>query len=294
MPENIVEVSHLKKRFSGGKDALRDVTFSLPYGCIMGYVGENGAGKTTTLRCLLRAQNADEGEIRLFGTPLADLACTDWEKVGAVYDESSFAPYLTPRCLAGILRGLYRRWDDRCFEALLARFRLPDGQKIGTFSKGMQTKLNLSAALAHHPQLLVLDEVTGGLDPVAREEILDLFLEFVQQDDRAILFSTHITSDLEKVADQITFLLDGTTRLTVDRDTLMDRYGIVRCLTSQTDRLPPLPALAVRRLAQRTDFLVADRAQAQQLCPGMVVDRPTVEEVLILLSRQETTGGAVL
>ena len=294
MPENILEVSHLKKRFPGGKDALQDVTFALPRGCIMGYVGENGAGKTTTLRCLLRALNPDAGEIRLFGTPLTDLACAEWEKVGAVYDESSFAPYLTPRRLARILRGLYRSWDEDAFRALLARFRLPEGQTIGTFSKGMQTKLNLAAALAHHPQLLILDEVTGGLDPVAREEILDLFLDFVQQDDHAILFSTHITSDLEKVADQITFLLDGATRLTVDRDTLMDRYGIVRCPAAQAGRLPPLPALAVRRLAQRTDFLVTDREQAQRLCPGVVVDRPTVEEVLILLSRQEATGGAAL
>lgn len=204
---NTLELMNVSKQFGESGFALNNISFALPYGSIMGYVGENGAGKTTTIGCILNTLSKDSGTIELFGKEMGDKDTSLREDVGVVCDGDNFPGYLDAEKLANVMRGIYTNWDDTLFQKLLADFKLNKKQKIKTYSKGMTMKLAIAAALAHHPKLLILDEATSGLGPVMREEILDVFLDFVQDEKHSILLSSHITSDLEKIADYITFIL---------------------------------------------------------------------------------------
>ena len=195
--ENILELQHVSKTFPKSNFTLEDVTFSLPYGAIMGFVGENGAGKTTTIGCILNTIRKDSGTVKLFGQEMSDADTSLREKIGVVYDGDNFPAYWTAEQLSKVMDGLYTGWDNSLFQKYLEDFHLPAKQKIKHYSKGMTMKLAVAAALAHHPELLILDEATSGLDPVIRDEMLDVFLEFVQEENHAILLSSHITSDLE-------------------------------------------------------------------------------------------------
>lgn len=201
---NILELKNVSKKYGESDFALKDISFVLPGGSIMGYIGENGAGKTTTISCILNTLPKDSGMIKIFGKEMKDNDAVLRESIGVVYDGNNFPGYLSANQLADVMRGLYVNWDDRQFERFLSDFKLSKNQKIRTYSKGMAMKLALAVALAHRPKLLILDEATSGLDPVMREEMLDVFLDFVQDEEHSILLSSHITSDLEKVADYIT------------------------------------------------------------------------------------------
>ena len=188
---------------------LDNISFSVPSGSIVGLIGENGAGKSTTVNSILGLIKKDGGKITILGQDIDDLDYTVKEKVGVVFDGSNFSEELTPIKLSKVLRDIYSSWDQSYFNDLLSQLDIPAAKKIKTFSKGMKMKLSIAAAFAHHPHLLILDEATSGLDPVVRDDILDMFLEFVQDEEHSILVSSHITSDLEKVADYIVFIHEG-------------------------------------------------------------------------------------
>ena len=207
--ENILELQQVSKLFPKSDFALRDVTFSLPYGAILGFVGENGAGKTTTIGCILNTVMKDGGTIKLFGQEMSDADTSLREKIGVVYDGDNFPAYWTTKQVSEVMSGLYKQWDNDLFQKYLEDFHLPVNLKIKHYSKGMTMKLAIATALSHHPKLLILDEATSGLDPIMRDEMLDVFLEFVQEETHSILLSSHITSDLEKIADYITFIHNG-------------------------------------------------------------------------------------
>lgn len=283
----ILELNQVCKRFPQSEHGLDHVSFSLPYGSIMGLVGENGAGKTTTIGCILNTLAKDSGEIRIFGEPLRDSSIAAKERIGVVYDGDNFPGYLTPRELCRVMSGLYPNWDTPLFHSYLKRFGLPEEQKIKGYSRGMTMELAISAALAHHPELLILDEATGGLDPIVRDDILDLFLEFVEDEHHAILLSSHITSDLEKVADYITFLHRGKVLMTVSRNDLVYRYAVLRCRESQFRSLDPKDILAYRKGDYQIDVLVPDGKAAQKKYRDIVADHLSIDEMMLLLIKGE-------
>lgn len=189
-----------------------------------------GAGKTTTIGCILNTVIKDSGTVKLFGREMMDADTDMREKIGVVYDGDNFPPYWTAKQLSQVMAGLYTRWDHSLFQKYLEYFHLPPGQKIKHYSRGMTMKLAIAAALSHHPQLLILDEATSGLDPIMRDEMLDVFLEFVQEEDHSILLSSHITSDLEKIADYITFIHNGKLIMTASKNDLVYHYAVLKTI----------------------------------------------------------------
>lgn len=285
--ENILELQQISKTFPKSNFTLNNVSFSLPYGSILGFVGENGAGKTTTISCILNTIMKDSGTVKLFGREMTDTDTDMREKIGVVYDGDNFPAYWTARQLSQVMSGLYTQWDNSLFQKYLDDFRLPPRQKIKQYSRGMTMKLAIAAALSHHPQLLILDEATSGLDPIMRDEMLDVFLDFVQEEDHSILLSSHITSDLEKVADYITFIHNGKLIMTVSKNDLIYHYSVLRCKESQFLALDPGDILAYRKRDYQIDVLVPDGKEAERKYKGVVADHVSVDEIMLLLVKGE-------
>lgn len=273
----------VNKTYAGSDFALRDVSFSLPAGSIMGLVGANGAGKSTTIDCTLGTLKPQAGSIRVFGREISDDDTTLRDAIGVVYDGDNFPGYLTASQLSHILRDVYRQWDETLFQELLQRFHLDVRKKISRYSKGMTMTLAIAAALAHHPTLLILDEATSGLDPLVREDVLDLLLAFVEDETHAVLLSSHITSDLAQIADRLTFLHEGRVILSEEKDALLYDYGILRCRKAQFATLDATDILAYKQEAYQISVLVADRERMARKYPDVTMDRADIDEILRLL-----------
>lgn len=285
--DNILELNQVSKSFPKSDFTLENISFSLPYGTIMGFVGENGAGKTTTIGCILNTLKKDSGTIRLFGKEMTDADTELRQEIGVVYDGDNFPSYLNAEQLERTMEGLYSNWSHTLYQKYLSRFHLSPMQKIKDYSRGMTMKLAITAALSHCPKLLILDEATSGLDPVMRDEILDVFLEFVQEEDHSILLSSHITSDLEKVADYITFIHNGKILLTATKDDLIYHYAVMRCKESQFRKLDSCDIISYRKRDFQIDVLTADGKQAQRKYSGIVADHVSIDEILLLLVKGE-------
>lgn len=285
--ENILELQNLSKSYPKSEFTLDRISFSLPYGSILGFVGENGAGKTTTIGCILNTIRKDSGTVKLFGKEMEDEDTDIREKIGVVYDGDNFPGFWTAGQLSKVMAGLFMNWDQALFQKYMEDFQLPLKQKIKHYSKGMTMKLAIAAALSHHPQLLILDEATSGLDPVMRDDMLDVFLEFVQEENHSILLSSHITSDLEKVADYITFIHRGRIILTAPKDDLVYRYAVMRCRERQFQAVDREDVLAYRKRDTQIDVLVADGREAQRKYKDVVVDHTSVDEIMLLLAKGE-------
>lgn len=285
--ENILELQQICKSFPKSNFILDKLSFSLPYGAILGFVGENGAGKTTTVGCILNTVRKDSGMVKLFGKEMRDIDTDIREKIGVVYDGDNFPGFWTAKQLSQVMEGIYTQWDNALFQKYLEDFHLPVKQKIKNYSRGMTMKLAIAVALSHHPQLLILDEATSGLDPIMRDEMLDVFLEFVQEESHSILLSSHITSDLEKVADYITFIHNGKLIMTVSKNDLVYNYAVMRCKESQFLALDPSDIIAYRKRDFQIDVLVANGKEAQRKYKGAVVDHVSVDEIMLLLVKGE-------
>lgn len=285
--KNILELQQVSKTFYKSDFTLDNVSFSLPYGAILGFVGENGAGKTTTIGCILNTITKDTGTVKLFGREMMDADTDMREKIGVVYDGNNFPAYWTPKQLSQIMEGIYTQWDNSLFRKYLETFNLQADQKIKHYSRGMTMKLAIAVALSHHPQLLILDEATSGLDPIVRDEMLDVFLDFVQDEDHSILLSSHITSDLEKIADYITFIHNGKILMTASKNDLVYHYAVMRCREDQFLSLAPSDILAYRKRDYQIDVLVSDGKEAERKYKGAVVDHVSVDEILLLLVKGE-------
>lgn len=267
--------------------ALQDVSFTLPWGQVMGVVGENGAGKTTTIKAMLEIIHRDAGEVRLLGQSLATHEKAVKEQIGVVLAEGQFHDSLTLSDLQKVLKGIYASWDDGLFEKLCKRFSLPKQKVFKEFSTGMRRKAAIVAAMAHHPRLLILDEPTSGLDPVVREEMLDLFLEFMQAEDRAILLSSHITNDLDKIADSITFLHQGRMIFSRSREELSEKMGLLQCGGKVFEALDKRRMLRVRKSAFDVEVLVEDRPYYAARYPDVMIRPATTEEIMLFYIRGE-------
>ena len=276
-------VSGLTKRYEGF--TLADISFEVPQGTITGLIGENGAGKSTTLHSILGLVHRDGGEISILGAPAEGLQPEARENIGVVFDGTNFSEELTPKRLNKVLKGVYSSWDEGYFLALLNKLSLPVSKKIKSFSKGMKAKLSIAAAFAHHPKLLILDEATSGLDPVMRDDMLDMFLEFVQDEQNSILLSSHITSDLEKVADHIIFLHEGRLIFSKPKDELLENYGIVKCGAAQFEAIDRQDIITCRKQEYEWQVLVSDRNSAQKRYPNAMVIPASIDEIMLLYVR---------
>ena len=282
---NAIEIRGLCKSF--GDFALDHIDLTLPGGSIMGLIGENGAGKTTTIKCILNLIRRDAGEISIWGRDNLREERAAKAGVGVVLDECFFHDSLRPRDLDRVLGPVFPDWDRGLYGDYLDKFRLPANKLIREFSRGMKMKLSLAAALAHRPRLLILDEATAGLDPVVRDEILDEFLAFIQDEDHAILISSHITSDLEKAADYITYLHQGKVVLSEAKDVILDSYGRAAGTAEQLARVDPADLVRVRRGSFGWEGLVADRAAFQRKYRDLLVEKTTLEDIMLFIGKGE-------
>ena len=278
-----LKLNNVTKTYKNSDFSLKKVSFSLPSGSVMGFVGENRAGKTTTIGCILQTLFKDSGTIQILGREMTDANVEIRENIGVVYDGDNFPGYLSAEQLSNIMNGIFKQWDDKLFQNYINSFHLSKKQKIKTYSKGMTMKLALAVALSHHPKLLILDEATSGLDPVMRDEILDVLLEFVGDEDHSILLSSHITSDLEKIADYITFIHNGKIILTETKDNLIYNYGILRCKEKQVELIEPEDIIVYRKRDYQTDILVSNMSIAERKYPGVIIDHVTIDEIMLML-----------
>lgn len=221
---NVIEVSNLRKQYNNF--LLDNISFSVPCGFVGGFIGENGAGKSTTLKLILGMVMKDSGVIKLFGKPAEDVSLK--EDIGVLFEQPYYQEDWTPIDIEKVMRPFYKKWSDAAFHQYLERFSLDPKQKYKTMSRGMKMKLGMAVTLAHDAKLLLLDEPTSGLDPVARDEMLDIFRDYMVKEDRTIFFSTHITSDLEKIADYITYIQNGRILYSGLKDDLIEQYCLLR------------------------------------------------------------------
>ena len=280
-----LEIHELTKKYEDF--TLDHISFQVPSGSIAGLIGENGAGKTSTINAVLGLIKKDSGEIEILGENANNLSSPVKEEIGVVFDGSNFSEELTPVKLNKVLRDVYSSWDQALFSKLLEQMEVPLSKKIKTFSKGMKMKLSIAVALAHHPRLLILDEATSGLDPVMRDDILDMFLDFVQDEEHSILVSSHITSDLEKVADYIVFIHKGKIIFAKSKDELLENYGIIKCGREQFEALDQEDQITYRRLDYEWQVLTADRNRAQKKYPKALVIPATIDEIMLLYVKGE-------
>ena len=265
---------------------LGPVTMTVPAGSIVGLVGENGAGKTTLLKLLCGVNRADGGQIELLGGSPADAVVR--ARLGVVFEDAFFYESFTAAQVGRSMAGVYgARWNADAFAGYLRRFGLATGKKLKEYSRGMRLKLSLAAALAHDPELLVLDEATAGLDPVVRGELLDLFLEFIQDERHSVLMSSHITADLEQVADSIAYLHHGQLLFHENKDELLQRYGVLRCSETALASLPAGLVVYTKRGAFGCESLVNDRAAVRELLPGAVCDAANLDDIMRFYSGRD-------
>lgn len=275
--ENNIFVEGLCKKYDGF--ALDHVSFKVPKGRIVGFIGENGAGKSTTISLILDGLKKDSGKVEVFGMDHRNLAVK--EKTGVVFDECNFHDMFTAGHMEKILSGVYRSWDRALYRNYLERFGLPRNKQIGFFSKGMKMKLSIICALAHKPDLLILDEATSGLDPVARDEILDLLLEFMRDKEHSVFFSSHIISDIQKIADDVVFIHQGRIIFEEAERDMARRYGIVRCGKGKRSFLSPEDYLVHRTSEQNEEFLISDREAIGQRYKDVKIEDAALEDIML-------------
>ena len=276
----VLSIENLHKRF-GDKEVLKGVTLKVPEHSIFGFIGKNGAGKTTTINSLLNILNWASGEIRLLGQEMPEHEYEVKEQIAAIFDVLPFNDDLSAKQLTRMMRGIWKEWDEDTFLGYLERFQLPFKKKFGQFSKGMKMKLQIAAGLSHKAKLLIMDEATTGLDPVVRNEILDIFLEYLQDEDNSILMSSHITSDLEKIADRVTFIDKGRILLTGIKDEILDNHGVVKCSKRDFKDFEREDYISARVTDFGAEVMVSDRFKAAKKYSGAVIDKTTLEEIML-------------
>ncbi|MEF2292754.1 ABC transporter ATP-binding protein [Virgibacillus dokdonensis] len=277
-----IEVKNLKKEI--GTLRIEGLNFTVPQGRIVGLVGENGAGKTTTIKLMMDVMEKDEGEVLFFGKTLNKAIK---EEIGVVYDEINFYEKINAIKIDKVLKGIFQSWDSDKYFQLLDRFKLHKSQLLGNYSKGMKMKLNIIIGLAHSPKLLILDEPTSGLDPSARMEMLDLFLEFIQNEEHSILISSHITNDLERIADYIVMIHDGKIILQLDKDELLYKYGIIRCSEKQLQYIPKNVIFAYHKTNSLCEVVIKDAPGMKEAYPELTIDGLSIDDMMAIYIKGE-------
>lgn len=279
---NIIEIKNLVKKYDD-KFKLGSIDLEIPSGIIVGLIGENGAGKTTLIKSVLNILKIDEGNIKIFNKDFNKEENNIKEDIGVVLDNMFFPEILTPNDINIIMKDIYKKWDEELFKKYLNDFGLNINKQIKTMSKGMRKKLEIATSLSHHPKLLILDEPTSGLDPVVRNEVLDIFLDFIQDEEHTILLSTHITSDLEHIADKIIFINKGKILLDKNRDDLLDNYGILKCDIDSFDTISKEDIIVYKKNKYNYEILVDNISKIKKKYKNFIVDKITLEELMVLM-----------
>ena len=280
--KNIIEIKILNKTYPSFK--LDNINLIIPKGSIVGLVGQNGAGKTTLIKLLLEIIHKDSGEIRIFNNDKISEVKKD---IGVVLDESFFPEILKINDIKTIMKNIYPNWDNDLFEQYLKRFKLTNNQPLKELSKGMRKKLEIITALSHHPRLLILDEPTSGLDPIVRNEILDIFREFIENGENSILFSSHITSDLENIADYIIFINEGKIVFDKTTDEIISNYGIIKCSAADYMKIDKEDILSMIKDKYSYQVLVSNRKKYQDKKLKLVVDKAKIEDIMLIMVKGE-------
>lgn len=271
--DDAISVEHLRKSF--GDFSLEDVSLSVPRGYVTGLIGENGAGKTALIKCMTGSVIPDSGDVSLNDVP------------GVVFDGGHFPEDLTVGQLGRILAGTFGSWDQTCYERMVSDAGVGMGKRLKSLSRGMGMKVQVAAAMSRNPDILILDEPTAGMDPAARDEFLDSIRGYIQDEDRTVLISSHITSDLEKVADRIAFMHRGRIVLSEDKDELLERFGVLRCGASDWERVDRSAVVKLRRGDMGVVALVDDKAGMREAYPELVVDDASLDDIMVLTIRGE-------
>ncbi len=274
----VIELKGVSKNYGDFK--LDNISFAVPEGCICGFIGQNGAGKTTTIKLILDIIKRDGGEIKVFGEDVEGKARLK-EDIGVVYDEMGFHNFMTPKDINTIMKNVYSNWHEEIFYTYLKRFSLPTQKACGKFSRGMRMKLQIAVALSHNAKLLIMDEPTSGLDPIVRNEILQIFQEYIMEENHTILLSSHITGDLERIADMVVFINGGEIVLSGNKDELLEKHGLMKCKKTELESIEQEDMVSVRQSAFGVEVLVKDRETCRKKYADKVIDEATLEEIML-------------
>lgn len=282
--DSVIEITGLKKKYDN-KFELGEIDIDIPSGSIVGLIGENGAGKTTLIKSILNIIKIDKGNIKIFGKDYKNENVK--EEIGVVLDNTFFPELLTPKDINNSMKSIYKNWDSDLYFSYLKEFDLPENKTIKSLSKGMRKKLEIATSLAHKPKLLILDEPMSGLDPVIRSEVLDIFLKFIEDDEHSILLSTHITSDLEHIADKIVFIDEGKIVLEKSRDEIMDDYAILKCDIDYFSKIDKEDILRLRKTKYSYEILVNEKQKMSKKYQDCVLDKISIEDLMLLMIKGE-------
>ena len=282
---NALEIKNISKTYKNFK--LDDVSFVLPCGHIMGLIGENGAGKSTIINCILDIIEKDSGSISVLGQKNDKNNVSLKENIGVVLDASEVYDNYTVKQVENIMKDVYKQWNHEVYDYYIQKFALPLNKIIKDFSRGMKMKMAITIALSYQPKLLILDEATSGLDPIMRDEILDVFMEFVQDENHAILLSSHISSDLEKIADYIAFIHEGKLILSTSKDELIYEYGLMKCRNDEFDMIDKEDIIRYRIKTYEVEILVKDREKMAKKYPNCIVDPTKLDDIMMLYVKGE-------
>ncbi|MBR4581209.1 MAG: ABC transporter ATP-binding protein [Lachnospiraceae bacterium] len=277
--ENVIEIKDVVKDYGDFK--LDHISFNVPEGSVCGFIGQNGAGKTTTIKLILDIIKRDGGEIKVFGENIDVNSAALRENIGVVFDEMGFHDFMTAKDLNIMMKNIYKNWDEKLFFEYLKQFSLPSKKKCGEFSRGMRMKLQIAVALSHHAKLLVMDEPTSGLDPIVRNEMINIFRDFVVEEDHTILLSSHITGDLEKIADEVVFIDGGKIVLAGNKDEILEKHAILKCKKDEVALISKSLIVGMEQSSFGAEILVNDRNAAGKLYPEMVLESAALEEIMI-------------
>lgn len=280
--KNAIEINNLVKKYDS-KFKLGDIDLKIPSGVIVGLIGENGAGKTTLIKSILNILHIDSGNIKIFGKDYKKQENTIKEDIGVVLDDMFLPEILFVKDIDSIMKDVYKNWDSSAYSDYLKDFGINPNKQIKTLSKGMRKKLEIATALSHHAKLLILDEPTSGLDPVVRSEVLDIFLKFISDEDHTILLSTHITSDLEHIADNIIFIDKGKIVLEDTRDGIMDNYGVLKCDIDYFKNIEKEDIISYRKNKYDYNILVKDKEKISKKYKNCIIDKVTLEDLMVLM-----------
>ena len=287
--KNVIELKNVTKDFGDFK--LDNISFAIPEGSVCGFIGQNGAGKTTTIKSILDIISYDNGEITVFGRNMKKEGASLRNDIGVVFDEMGFHEFMTGDDINKVMKHIYKNWNEQIFFNYLKSFSLPSKKPCGVFSRGMRMKLQIAVALSHGAKLLVLDEPTAGLDPIVRNEILQIFREFVVEEDHSILLSSHITSDLEKISDEVVFINGGKIILTGNKDNLIEKHGLLKCKKDEADSISDKYVVSRENDSYGVTMLVNDRDACSRLYPDIVIEPATLEEIMLFYVNRPAPAG---
>lgn len=280
---NAIEINNVTKHY---KDfSLNQINFTVPKGTIMGFVGENGAGKTTTIKAILDLIHTDEGTINVLGRDSKNLPKDIKAQIGVVFDGSNLHDNMNAKNINFIMKNIYPNWEEKVFNHYLMKLNLPQDKIFKGYSRGMKMKLSIAIALSHQSKLLILDEATSGLDPIIRDEILDIFMEFIQDENHTILLSSHIISDIEKIADYVTFIHKGRIVFSKSKDDLIYQHGIIRCRKNDIRNIDSSFVVGIRENGFGAEVMIHSKDRFKRIYQQFEVEKVSIEEIMLFVVR---------